>query len=428
MKQAFLVLLAFFSLFPSVQAKEKKSFSTLNFTPPSLCGESLSSSYLEVLSAAGNYTFNVTAPTGCTYSITSNAVSWLAVTSPTTATGNSTVTFSVADNPQLFTPRVDVIVVGGKTFTVNQSRAGGSGARRVALDFNGDRVGDFVAIQNSNGNMLWWSYQYHIVTGAITSAVSFGLFNEDTPVPNDFDGDLKTDFAVWRGGATANAQANFWVLQSRTNTIKVVPFGLFGDNPNITQDFDGDFKADYAVTRKQNGKLIWYILLSATNRVFVQQFGNETDKPIRGDYDGDFRADLAVYRPNTDTPANTFIVQRSSNDSLIFLTFGLSDIDRIVPADYNGDNRTDFAVWRTTTGDWFWTSDGVNVTQFRFGQPGDLPVPNDYGDDNRADFAVWRGNATQGVFLLQNSGGFPVPNVFWGNSSMKIPAYLMQTQ
>jgi hypothetical protein len=162
--------------------------------------------------------------------------------------------------------------------------------------------------------------------------------------------------------------------------------------------------------------------------VWSQQFGKNTDRPIRGDYDGDYRADLAVYRPNADTPANTFFVLRSSNDTLAFLTFGLSDIDRIVPGDYDGDNATDYAVWRTTTGVWYWTNGGV-VNAFQFGQSGDLPVPGDYNETGRTDYAVWRPGANQGVFYVQVTSGFQFISVVpWGNSAMRVPANSMQTQ
>ncbi len=428
MKYTFFVILTTFFLFSTVQAE--------NFLPAenqlntSICGEIPTTTYMPVLSAGGSFSFNVTAPSNCIYSISSNAPAWLVLNSPTTATGNSIVNFTVIANQQLFIPRASVIVVGGKTFTVNQARASGPYAKRPALDFNGDDVSDFTAIQNNNGNMTWWSYRNHIVTGGSTGAVTFGLFATDVPVPNDFDGDLKADTAIWRGGASTGDSAYFYVFQSQTNTVNTVPFGLFGDNPTITQDFDGDFKADHAVTRKQNGKLFWYVLLSATNRIHIQQFGNETDRPIRGDYDGDFRADLAVYRPNTDVPANTFFVLKSSDEIAIAVNFGLSDIDKIVPGDYDGDNKTDFAVWRTTTGVWYWiNSSSGQVGAYQFGLSSDLPVPGDYNDDNRSDFAVWRPNANQGIFYIQVSGGTSfISFVPWGNSAMKIPANSMQVQ
>lgn len=430
MKCTLFVLLTFFSFFSISQAESQKSFVTSeSLQTPSNCGETLTINFQNAGFMGGNFSFNVIAPPTCNYSIASSAPSWLMVTSPSTASGNSTVTYKVSFNSSASGGRVGVIVVGGRTFTVNQGAKGG-GAVPTALDFNGDKTSDFVVIQNANGNMVWWIYRYHIVTGPSTSAVTFGLFDSDIPVPNDFDGDFKTDVAVWRPGAGPNSQAYFYVFLSATNTVQVVPFGTFGDNPNITQDFDGDFKADYAVARKQNGTLVWYVLLSATGGVWIQQFGNETDKPIRGDYDGDYHADIAVYRPNTSSPANTFFVLKSSNDTLSAVTFGLSDIDKLVPGDYDGDRKTDYAVWRTTTGVWYWISSlNGSFNAYPFGASSDLPVPGDYNNDFRSDYAVWRPDANQGVFWVQITGGTPFLSILpWGNSTMKIPANSMQTQ
>jgi hypothetical protein len=223
---------------------------------PTNCGEALLSDYQHVGPAGGNFSFNVTAPPTCTYSIVS--ISPAIVTSPNTATGNSTVNYSLDSNNSLSNPRYGVIIVGAKTFTVNQGVAkSGVDAKKTELDFNRDRNSDFVAIQNNNGNMTWWQYRFHGVPGASTSVATWGLFDEDLPVPSDYDGDLRTDFVVWRSGTIANPQSYFYILQSQSFVTSVIPWGTIGDDPNITQDFDGDFRADLAVTRKQTGKLVW---------------------------------------------------------------------------------------------------------------------------------------------------------------------------
>ena len=404
------------------------SLAAAAFATPSQCGESISDTYVTIPEAGGTFTINVTAPANCTYSVFSSQV-WMGAATGNTGTGNSTVVVGVFANNEMFWGRLGSITIGGKSVTVNQGCAkGGILARRAQLDFNGERVSDYVVIENSGGRMTWWGYRNHVVTGPNTDAFTFGLFNEDMPVPNDFDNDRKTDFAVWRPGPGPNTQAYFYILESRFGTLRSLQWGLSGDDPTITQDFDGDLKADPAVTRKENGKLVWYILLSANNKFWGQQFGNATDRPIRGDYDGDWHADLAVYRPNTDTPANTFFFLRSSNDTLGAKTFGLSDIDKVVPGDYDGDSITDFAVWRTTTGDWFWMSNAGNTfNAFHWGQPGDLPVPGEYNDNATTDYCVWRpGN---GTFYTQHNSGNPLtPTVHWGNSTFMVPGYTMQVK
>ena len=67
------------------------------------------------------------------------------------------------------------------------------------------------------------------------------------------------------------------------------------NSPRPVRDFDGDGKTDLAVFRPETG--VWYILNSQDNSLTAKQFGVEGDVPVASDYDGDNRADIAVYRP-----------------------------------------------------------------------------------------------------------------------------------
>ncbi len=369
-------------------------------------------------SESNNFSVNVASLANCDYSAVSN-VNWISVTSGNPGSGNGTVNIQVQANNLPDLQRVGTITIGDKIFTVTQGTP--FLPRRLILDFDGDGRTDYSAIQNVSGAMIWQNYQ----SAAGNSSVYFGSFADDIPVPNDFDGDGRTDIAVWR-----NSTGTFYVLQSQTNTFQSVQFGQSGDNPNVTQDFDGDGKSDFAVTREQNGKLLWYIL-GSTSGFRAYQFGSAGDKPLRGDFDGDGKADLAVYRPEQGSPANTFYIQKSLDNSLTATAFGTSATDKIVPADYDGDGKTDIAVWRTTTGVWYYlkSTDG-SLTGQQFGATGDLPTPGDYDGDGKTDFSVWRAETNQnnsGTFYLQgSSAGFSAFG--WGNSSMKIPANLIQSQ
>jgi hypothetical protein len=96
--------------------------------------------------------------------------------------------------------------------------------------------------------------------------VQFGIAG-DRPVPADYDGDGKSDQAVYRAGT--------WYMQRSLAGFTGVQFGNPTDTP-VPADYDGDGKADVAVFRAGN----WYRLSIANNQSVAEQFGIATDKPI----------------------------------------------------------------------------------------------------------------------------------------------------
>jgi len=57
--------------------------------------------------------------TGCAWTAFSNA-SWITITSNAKQTGDGTVTYVVASNPEIY-PRMGTLTIAGKIFTVTQS-------------------------------------------------------------------------------------------------------------------------------------------------------------------------------------------------------------------------------------------------------------------------------------------------------------------
>lgn len=99
---------------------------------------------------------------------------------------------------------------------------------------------------------------------------NFGLAS-DKLVAADYDGDGKTDVAVFRP-----SNGTWYLLNSRNGQFNAAQFGQMGDVP-AAADYDGDGKADFAVFRQSNGN--WYKQLSSGGFSAVQ-FGLNGDVPI----------------------------------------------------------------------------------------------------------------------------------------------------
>lgn len=307
------------------------------------------------------------------------------------------------------------------------------------VDFDGDGRNDFSMLRFPNvappgvAQITYWNLNSN---GGVQS-IAWGDANTDFPTPGDYDGDGKDDLAVYRDGATAGAQSEFWILRSSDSVVKKINFGLSGDQA-VNRDYDGDGKTDLAVFR--NGAALgdqafWWIRrssvgLEVTGNDLVIPFGttgdgtNSFDAPVPGDYDGDGKFDVAVYRVVT-SPANTFIVRRSSDSTVSYQTFGNFNTDYVVPGDYDGDGKYDYAVARTgalSTSPLVWwilqSSTGTSRTQ-TFGRSSDVATQGDYDGDARTDLAVYRPGATAGAqssFWIFRSFDSTSQTVPWGVS------------
>lgn len=283
-------------------------------------------------------------------------------------------------------------------------------AASTLLDTDGNRRADYIvsrAINNINNIYI------RQPNGTATTTV-FG-FADDVFTPGDYDGDGRTDLAVWR-----RSNGTFYVLRSSDNTVSGFAFGLNGDEP-VARDYDGDGRTDYAVVRRSGGVMNWYVQNSATNTFSGVQFGVASDVVAPGDYDGDGRSDVAVYRGSGNQPAN-FYVQRSTAGFTGF-QFGLGS-DTVVPGDYDGDGRTDYAVVRNGTAyDWFiLRSSNNSFYGLRLGTKPHLTVQNDYDGDGKTDIAVW--NPLNGFFyVVQSSDNAWTQTGFGQNGDYPIANY-----
>jgi hypothetical protein len=219
----------------------------------------------------------------------------------------------------------------------------------------------------------------------------------------DFDGDGRTDLAVFRPET-----GDWWVLNSGTGLYTRTHWGERDDMP-VPGDYNGDGKTDWAIWRRDTGD--WWVRYGGTELHTGTRWGERDDIPVPGDYNGDGKTDWAIWRPGT----GEWWVRYSGTELHTGIRWGKRD-DVPVPGDYNGDGKTDYAVWRPGTGEWWigysgtpgsvtqqWVSGEYTTQKWGLESSGDIPVPGDYDGDGKTDLAVWRKG--DGTWRISYSGG-----------------------
>ena len=325
----------------------------------------------------------------------------------------------------------------GRELYFHSNRPGGAGAADIYVakrnfstpyDTDGDGRSDIRAYRQSVS-------AFYILNSSNNSfsTFSFGGTGQGTFVPgvnDDFDGDGKSDLIV--NIVPAGGLRTIRILQSSTNTVREVQWGLSSDQP-VLADYDGDGKTDIAVYRASEG--IWYILLSTTNQMRAEYWGlAPNDVAVVGDFDGDGISDLTVVRPGASGGAATWFTRRSSDGALLVdywgggvpgaadnLFFGISP-------DVDGDGIRDRMILRdpnsSATGDqttyFVQRSSDRSTLALPWGLDTDGRAFGDYDGDGKTDFAARRNISGQLVwFILLSSNNYDATQarvVNWGTA------------
>jgi hypothetical protein len=372
---------------------------------------------------------NFTDATGpnSTYQVTNDA--WSATTNKPVSTRTLDLSSVTTLNNQatVFIRLVDTTttaITGGTVASTGTERVDNFTVSEVipqhaTLDFDGDNKSDFALVRHDNGKWDWW---VSLNAGGSIST-QFGLDTDD-PAPADYDGDGRTDIAVWRGGPPN--QAAFYILQSKTSTVRVELFGQNGDRPTTVRDYDGDGKADVSVYRPgvNPGDQSYFFYRGSLNNpsgnITYVRWGANGDTETQGDFDGDGKGDFCVRR-NIGGAAWFYLLK--SSGGIEYINWGLPG-DGIVPCDFDGDGRSDFCVARVDANSNYNTyvrtrsGGGTGASPIVFGSAllGDKAAFGDYDGDGKTDVGIWRADPdpSKDVFWIRLTANHSVIARRWG--------------
>jgi Bacterial Ig-like domain (group 3) len=288
-------------------------------------------------------------------------------------------------------------------------------------DFDGDGKTDLAVYDQTLS-------QFTItLSGGGSKSPQFGNgAHTNIPVAGDFDGDGKTDTAIYD-----QTVSQFFILKSGGGALTPQFGNPAHTNIPVAGDFDGDGKADLAIYDQSASQ--FFILLSGGGAK-TPQFGNpaHVNVPVVGDFDLDGKADIGIY----DQSGAQFFILLSGGGASTPTIGNSAHVNVPVAGDYDGDGKTDMGLYDQTAGQFTILLTGGGLMTPKLGNVAHVNIPllGDYDRDGKTDVGVYDQTAAQ--FSIMFSGGgsespmlgsvahpnVPVPSVYLGAARGKSAA------
>lgn len=183
------------------------------------------------------------------------------------------------------------------------------------------------------------------------------------------------------------------------------PWDMFCGASNLQNSLPTNYEGNWAVFPIGQNKVLAGDMAGG---LFVLD-ATRVSSPLKNrvsDFDGDGRTDLSVFTPAT----GNWHIETTSNASVSDYSFGQNG-DILTSGDYDGNGTVDLSIYRPSTGAWWFRAANGSFSAVQFGLNGDIPVPADYDADGKTDIAVWR-PSNGAWYILQSSLGLKI--VGWG--------------
>ncbi len=234
---------------------------------------------------------------------------------------------------------------------------------------------------------------------------------------NDFDGDGKADFAVTRN----EGGSKIWYVWQSNGVYRREHLGISSDRTS-PGDFDGDGMTDLSVSRQAN-------LATATTYYLSSQSGTIKGRTVSAvfcfyvnpqDYDGDGKADPAC----TFSEGNTPLVYHSSVTNMVTGT-NMPTPFFVSVGDLTGDGRAEATVFATDGPEllklWIKNLATDQLTSLNWGVRQDEFIAGDFDGDDKGDITIFRGSS--GDWWSLRSSDNVVTVVHWGTQGdLPVPA------